>query len=377
MRVVITIPWGRALGGAEAMLQAVLDGAHEAGHELEPVFLQGGPWPAELIDAGFRVEVIPAGRLRQVHRWAVTVARLARILRDRRPDLVLNWAAKTQLYGSPAAMLAGMADRVVWWQQMIPDGSWIDRCATLLPARAIGCYSQAAARAQARLRPSRPTFVVAAGAPVPPVSSQAPAPLDVPAGVPVVGLVGRLQPWKGQDRLLEAQAILRERGHDMHLVIVGGDAYGLSPAYAESLPALVSRLGLADAVTMTGQVPDAGPYIDRMDILVNASDPEPFGIVLLEGMARGVAVVAVDSGGPGDFIEHRRTGMLARSGEPGALADALEPLLVSPELRHTIARAGRERFMRDFTDVAMRKRFFDQLEAIQPRSATIQPRSAS
>ena len=67
---------------------------------------------------------------------------------------------------------------------------------------------------------------------------------------------------------------------------------------------------------MTGQVPDAGPYIEQMDILVNASDPEPFGIVLLEGMARGVAVVAVDSGGPGEFIEHERTGVLARSGEP-------------------------------------------------------------
>ena len=81
---------------------------------------------------------------------------------------------------------------------------------------------------------------------------------------------------------------------------------------------------------MTGQVPDAGPYIEQMDILVNASDPEPFGIVLLEGMARGVPVVAVDSGGPAEFIEDGRTGVLARSGEPDALADALEPLLASP-----------------------------------------------
>ena len=54
---------------------------------------------------------------------------------------------------------------------------------------------------------------------------------------------------------------------------------------------------------MTGQVPDAGPYIERMDVLVNASDPEPFGIVLLEGMARGVPVLAVNSGGPAEFIE--------------------------------------------------------------------------
>lgn len=346
------------------MLQGVLDGPRDSGHELELVFFEPGPWPDELIEAGFHVEVIAAGRLRQAHRSIATVIRLARIFRRRRPDLILNWSAKTQLYGAPAAVIAGMADRVLWWQQAIPSSKgWLDRCATMLPARAIGCYSKAAARAQEQLSPARPTFVVAAGAPVPDTDSRH-APLELPAGVPIVGLVGRLQPWKGQDRLLNAQATLRERGHEIHLVIVGGDSWGLSPEYAASLPTLVERLGLTGAVTMTGQVPDAGPYIDQMDILVNASDPEPFGIVLLEGMSRNVAVVAVDSGGPSEFIEHGETGMLARSGEPGALADALEPLLVAPALRERIARAGQERYLREFTDVALRERFFHQLELL-------------
>ncbi len=288
------------------------------------------------------------------------------MIRRRQPDVILNWAAKTQLYGAPAAMLAGMGDRVVWWQQLIPTGHWLDRCATALPAAAVGCYSEAAARAQARLSPTRPTFVVAAGAPVP---SPAPerASLELAPGAPVVGLVGRLQPWKGQDRLLRAQALLRERGHRIHTVIVGGDAYGFSSEYAASLRPLIVELGLDDAVTLTGQVPDAGPYLVCLDILVNASAPEPFGIVLLEGMARGVAVVAVDSGGPAEFIEHGRTGVLAHSGEPSALADALESLVATPEERRAIAQAGRERFVRDFTDGAMRERFFRHLEALVER----------
>jgi glycosyltransferase involved in cell wall biosynthesis len=363
VRIIVTAPWGERLGGAEAMLQAVLGVGPEAGHQIELVFFEAGSWPEELIDAGFRVEVISAGRMREGHRWIASVARLAGIFHRRQPDLILNWAAKTQLYGAPAAALVGMADRVVWWQQMIPGSTWLDRCATMLPTAAIGCYSGAAARAQAQISPPRRTFVVAAGAPVP--DSHPPsAPLELPAQVPVVGLVGRLQPWKGQDRLLRAHALLRERGHRMHTVIVGGDAYGLSPEYAQSLPALIDQLSLADEVTLTGQVPDAGPYIEQMDILVNASDPEPFGIVLLEGMARGVAVVAVDSGGPAEFVEDGQTGSLARSGEPAALADALEPLLVSASLRAQIGEAGRERFMRDFTEEAMRARFFKHMQAI-------------
>jgi glycosyltransferase involved in cell wall biosynthesis len=371
VRILITLPWGQRLGGAEAMLQMALEGAREHGHTLEPVFFEPGPWQQELSEAGLRVTVLPAGRLREAHRWAATVVRLARMMRRRQPDVILNWAAKTQLYGAPAAMLAGMADRVVWWQQLIPTGHWLDRCATALPAAAVGCYSEAAARAQAQLSPRRPTFVVAAGSPVPPPQPERAA-LQLAPGAAVVGLVGRLQPWKGQDRLLLAQALLRERGHELHTVIVGGDAYGFSSEYAASLRPLVADLGLDGAVTLTGQVPDAGPYIEQMDILVNASDPEPFGIVLLEGMARGIAVLAVDSGGPAEFIEHGRTGVLARSGEPQALADALESLLVAPERRRVIAAAGRERFLRDFTDVAMRERFFGQLEAaVSPRSGSV------
>jgi glycosyltransferase involved in cell wall biosynthesis len=364
MRILITLPWGRRLGGAEEQLQIIFEGAAESGHELEPVFFEPGPWPAELRDAGFRVQVLSAGRLRQVHRWFATVKLLAGTFRERQPDLILNWSAKTQLYGSPAAVLAGMTDRVLWWQQGIPKRFfWLDRLATALPAVAVGCNCKLAAELQARMLPHRSTLTWYAGTRRPEPHPGDP-PLKLPETAPVVGLVGRLQPWKGQDKLLRAQAILRARGHEMQLVLVGGDSYGLSADYAASLPPLISTLGLEDAVTMTGEVPDAGPYMEQMDVVVNASDPEPFGNVLIEAMARGVAVVGVNSGGPGEYIHHRETGMLASSGEPDALADALEPLLASQSLRTSIARAGHEQFEREFTDVAMRERFFGLLESL-------------
>jgi glycosyltransferase involved in cell wall biosynthesis len=352
----VTVAWARLSGGAEAMLQTLIEGGSANGYELRLVFLEPGPWPEQLRRDGVCVDVIPAGRIRQPHRWLATVSRLAGIMRRDEPDLIVDWAAKTHLYGAPAAMVSGMSDRVIWWQHAIPHRNWIDQCATLLPAIAIGYTANAAAEAQRRMRPTRPMFVVHAGASAPPTRAQQ-GPLELPAGATVVGLVGRLQRWKGQDRLLRAQAILRERGHNLHVVIVGGDSFGLEPEYAQSLPRLVGELGLTDSVTMTGEVPDAGPYIEQMDILVNASDPEPFGIVLLEGMARGVAVVAVDAGGPTEIVTDGETGVLARSGSPEHLADALQALLASPALRDRIGAAGRERFAREFTNDAMCKRF--------------------
>jgi glycosyltransferase involved in cell wall biosynthesis len=348
------------------MLQTALEGSRAAGHEVDLVFLQAGPWAEELVADGFHVEVIPAGRLRQPHRVLATIVRIARMIRRRRPDLILNWLPKMHLYAAPAAVLAGMGDRLIWWQHGLPTNEWVDRLATKLPALAVGCSSQASASAQSGLRPARPTFVVAPGTRLPERRDE-PPPMKLPSGIPIVGLVGRLQPWKGQDRLLQAHALLRERGHEIHTVLVGGDAHGLSPAYASSLPGLISSLGLDDAVTMTGQVIDAGPYIDQLDILVNASEAEPFGIVLLEGMARGVPVVAVNSAGPREIVEHGHTGVLAASGAPQALAAAIEPLLSSAQLRREIGRAGAERFMRDFTDKAMRDRLFKQLEGIARR----------
>ncbi len=376
LRLLFTLPWATRSGGAEEMLQALVQGGPAHGYESELVFLQEGPWPEQLRAEGHPVHVLGAGRVRELHLGARAVLRLARILRSRRPDVVVNWVAKTQLYGAPAAMLAGLGDRVVWWQHAIPSDHWLDRAATALPAAAIGCTSHAAAEAQRGIRPTRPMFVVAAGTPVPERSTgdratgsagvgDPPAPLaELPAGTLLVGLVARLQPWKGQDRLVRAAALLRERGHNVDVLLVGGDSWGLAPQYATALPKLIAELGMQEHVTMTGEVADAGPYIDRMDVLVNASDPEPFGIVLLEAMAREVAVVAVDRGGPREIVDDGRTGVLARSGEPSALADAIEPLLASEELRARLAAAGRERFLAEFTEEAMCRRFADEMRSL-------------
>lgn len=357
LRVLVVAPWGERLGGAEEMLWTALRHCDRERLRASVAFLGPGPFVAEVAALGVATAVIPAGRLRQPLATLGAVRRLAALLRRERPDLVLCWSAKAQIYGAPAAALAGIGGRVAWWQHQLPDGHWVDRLATALPARAVGCSSAACRRAQESLRPRRATFVVnpgidlgrARGGGSPELRRR----LGIPAGRPVAGMVGRLQPWKGQDRFLAALAELRDRGVELHGLLVGGDAYDRSPAYAAELGRLVRRLGLSEQVTMAGQVGDATPYFELMDVAVNASEGEPFGIVLLEAMAAGVPVVAVAGGGPLDVVVPGVTGLLAADGRPPTLADAIERLLADPGRRATMGAAAERRCRERFGAAAM------------------------
>src|SRR5262245_60605087 len=167
LKVVITMPLATRSGGAENVLWTFLQRVDRRRIEPAVIFLDDGPFVDEVASLGVESVPLPAGRLRDVRRFATTTRRLARLMRKNEPDLVLNWTTKSQLYGGLAAAVAGMSDRVLWWQHGLPDGHWLDRLATLLPSRAIGCCSRAAAEAQATIRPRRSTFVVLPGVDAP------------------------------------------------------------------------------------------------------------------------------------------------------------------------------------------------------------------
>lgn len=357
LRVLIITPWGERLGGAEEMLWLALSTFDRKRLDASVAFLGPGPFEREVSELGIATEVIETGRLRQTGAAIGSVRRLAGLLRERDPDLVLSWSAKAHLYAASAATLARRGDRLVWWQHTTPDGHWMDRVATVLPARAIGCSSEAGRRRQAELRPRRRSFVVNPGIEVGPEPGGGEASLRESLGIAdgrlVVGIVGRLQPNKGQDRFLRALAELHDRGHDLHGLVVGGDAHELSPEYLPRLEGLIGELGLAEAVTLTGQVDDARPYLELIDIAVNASEQESFPLVLMEAMAAGAAVVAVGRDGRLDIVEPGVTGVLTESGEPSDLAAGIEQLIANAGLRATIVRRARQHCVERFTAARM------------------------
>ena len=167
--------------------------------------------------------------------------------------------------------------------------------------------------------------------------------LGIPEDAPVVGIVGHIQSWKGQDLVVQAMAQLRTRHPELRCLIVGG-VHRQGAEYAQRIRDRIATEGLEQRVLLTGARRDVAACLDAMDVAIHAStNPEPFGRVLIEAMALGRPLVAPREGGPLEIVVDGETGLLVPPRDPTALAAAIERLVADPELRRRMGTAGRAR----------------------------------
>ncbi|MHC4817018.1 MAG: glycosyltransferase family 4 protein [Planctomycetota bacterium] len=163
----------------------------------------------------------------------------------------------------------------------------------------------------------------------------------------LLGVIGRLDPWKGHADLIEAMAQVGPRAR---LWVVGDVAFGRHGDYKAELAKKAARLGLADRVEFLGWREDVPEILAALDLLVHpSSEPEPFGRALAEAQASGVAIVATAAGGIPEVVADQVTGLLVPPRDPAALARAIDGLVADPARRAAMGAAGRERARRLFT----------------------------
>ncbi len=155
----------------------------------------------------------------------------------------------------------------------------------------------------------------------------------------VILSVGRMEPLKGFDILLNSLAMLRG-APDTRLVIVGGDEG--RDREMRRLKSLATELGVLDFVTFAGVVDQAELpiYYSAADIFVLPTYYESFGLVALEAMACGLPVIASRVGGLRSFIDDGRTGYLIPWQRPEAFADRMADLLADSKLREGMGAAA-------------------------------------
>ena len=161
-------------------------------------------------------------------------------------------------------------------------------------------------------------------------------------GEPLIGVVGNIKRWKGQEVAIEAVSLLKAKFGRIRCLLIGDAAE--DSRYYQSLQDSVVSKGLSENVIFIGFRKEVRDLIRAVDILVLPSiKPEPFGRVVLEGMALGRPVIATDMGGPREIIEDNISGFLVRPEDPVALAEKIAYLLDRPELRRQVGRAAEKR----------------------------------
>ena len=166
--------------------------------------------------------------------------------------------------------------------------------------------------------------------------------LGIAGDAEVVGVVGNVQEWKGQRVLVEALDLLRERRPRLVVLLVGG-VHRSGAAYADSLRALVRERGLESRVIWTGPRPDVPDMMGAMDVVAHTSvRGEPFGRVIIEGMAVGRPVVATRAGGVPEFVHDGKDALLVTPGDAAELAETLDGLFRDDEGRRALGVSARE-----------------------------------
>ena len=157
--------------------------------------------------------------------------------------------------------------------------------------------------------------------------------------------LGRLVPEKGVHVLIAALPAIIENVGPVRLLVAG------KGPYQQELESLAHRYGVADLVEFKGFVDDAGRnrMLNQATVAVFSSLYEPFGIVALEAMAAGVPVVASDTGGLSDVIEHGVDGYLSTPGDTHMLAHYVSEIINSPELAQHFTRRARRNVLVKFS----------------------------
>lgn len=193
--------------------------------------------------------------------------------------------------------------------------------------------------------------------------SEARSQFGVLPGAKVVGLVGRVVPWKGQREFLAAaERVLAEVPEAVAMIV--GDTVDGAVEYMKELRARAAASPHANRIVFTGYVQDMRRAYAVLDVAVHASiEPEPFGLVVIEAMGYGIPIVAANSGAPPEIVEDGVDGFLVDPRDTTALAAALKVLLTDDARRKRMADQGREKVFKKYHA----KPYAERMQAIYDR----------
>ncbi|HTR81504.1 MAG TPA: glycosyltransferase family 4 protein [Bacteroidota bacterium] len=171
---------------------------------------------------------------------------------------------------------------------------------------------------------------------------------NLPAEKKIIGVLGRIDPGKGQEIIVRALPDLMKQHPDLFLVIAGEETAG-EPGHKAYLQKLCLTLGIEQHVKFIPFTDDVPRLLAALDIFALPSFGETFGLVVIEAMAMEKAVIATDAGGVPEIVEHGRTGLLIEPRSVSSAATAIDKLLRDESLRISLGISARKEALLRFS----------------------------
>ena len=378
MKTILFLDHTAKMGGGEIALLNLVSALDRTRFLPVVALAADGPLAGRLREAGIETHVLPLDktlldtrkdslgvssllRLGQTARLAAYSLRVARWARRRRVDLIHTNSLKSDIYGGVAGRLAGIP--VLWHVRDHVNASYLPpvvaagfRALSRLLPRIVVANSESTLR---QLWPHHRAGgevvysgvareIVHDGYPVGAAHGDGDHPLSV-SNRPTLALIGRIAEWKGQHVFLRAAARVVRDFPQARFWIIGAPLFG-EFEYEKSLHVLAEELEMTARVEFLGFRDDIPALMPQIDVVVHASIlGEPFGQVVIEGMAAGKPLVATDGGALPEIVVPGETGLLVPMGDDLAMAEALRALLSDPIRARAMGEAGRERVARLFT----------------------------
>jgi glycosyltransferase involved in cell wall biosynthesis len=188
--------------------------------------------------------------------------------------------------------------------------------------------------------------------------------LGLAAEEPLIGMMGRLAPWKGPDFFLRlAQAWIQEAPQG-HFVLIG-QAFNEDQEYAAGLRRFVTDQGLAARVHFVPFQSEVNAALSDLEVFIHTSiKPEPFGRVIIEAMAVGLPVIAARAGGVPEIVNDGVNGLLAEPGNLPQYLAQLRRLLGSASLRKQLSQAAQQSVGEKFSLERVQRQFMQVIDEV-------------
>lgn len=367
-------------GGAEASLLDMVGWLRNHDWAASVALPEGNDLAKRFQNARVPVYRLP---IRRIHRRSLAsiAAAVVSIVRSTPPLLRLlrqNKVALLHANSNTAHLYAILATRIahiplVWHCRDVVNlgglGPWMIRAADRIVAisHLVGMELQKCGATSARLRVVHngidvERFRPCAG------RTLARKSLGIPTESFVVTMIAQLVPWKNHPLFVEAARLIVAASPSSFFLLVGDDRFGDHPQYAEQIRRLARSGILGDRVILTGYIEDVREILEATDVLVHPASREPFGRVLIEAMAMGKPVVAVNQGGPAEIVRDGVDGILVPPENAEVLARAVMRIASDPTMAVSMGQRGRERVAIEFSlESQMRKIESIYKEVLSPR----------